>query len=163
MTAARRRAGLVLPALLFVPGAGLSAPLDKLALGAPRLQLYYGRTGQLSRNIAPPVKVDLWNTGAGDGDAGGAASDALVSVPLVARVQDAPNTPTGPVTLSVRNAKGKVLASHVFAPGYVFVPQGEQVLLPLWVHDIACAGNITIVASYRAQTTRATMNFDCGE
>lgn len=163
MTAAHRCLGVVLPALLFVPETATSAPLDKLGLGAPRLQLYYERTGQLSRNIAPPAKVDLWNTGAGDGDAGGAASAALVSVPLVARVRDAPNTPTDPVTLSVRNAKGKVLASHVFAPGYVFVPQGEQVLLPLWVHDIACAGKITITASYRTQTTRATMTFDCGE
>ena len=76
---------------------------------------------------------------------------------------DAPNTPSAPVTISVRNAKGKLLATHVYAPGYILVPKGEQVLLPLWVHDIACAGKITIEASYRAQRTRATMTFDCGE
>lgn len=130
MSAGRCVAGLLLPVAMLLPVGATSAQLDKHALGLPRLQLFYARTGQLSRNIAPPVKVDLWNVGAGDGDAGGAASDALVTVPLVARTPDAPNTPSAPVTIGVRNAKGKLLASRVFAPGYIFVPQGEQVLLP---------------------------------
>lgn len=163
MSGRRGVGGLLLSVALLVSGGARSEPLDKHALGLPRLQLFYERTGQFSRNIASPAKVDLWNTGAGDGGGGGAASDALATVPLVARTADAPNTPSSQVTFTVRGARGKVLASHVYAPDYVFVPQGGQVLLPLWVHDIACADKITIEARYRRQTTRATLNFDCGE
>lgn len=122
-----------------------------------RVQLVYEQTGALSRNIAPPVEFALWNTGAGEGDAGQPASDALVSIP-VTTTGDGFHVP--PLIVSVTNARGRVLASRTFR--YFMFNNGRSVKT-VQIPDVACAGQVTIVAVMGAQRRTAHLDFACGE
>jgi hypothetical protein len=111
--------------ILFVPFLIGAAPAGP-TLGPIRLQLYYKTTGTLSANVAPPAKISLWNTGAGEGDVKEPAEDLLVSVPI----QFPPGRDVGensdrPLTVSVRTRAGKLLASRTFT--FISIPYREPV------------------------------------
>lgn len=151
-----KRLALLLTPLLL--GTAPSGP----TLGKIRLQLYYKTSGTLSADIAPPGRVSLWNTGAGEGGAKEPAEDLLVSVPI----QLPPGRDTGenselPLTISVRTKAGKLLASRTFS--YVSIPYKDPVWSPLWVSGIQCAGPIVATATWGTQRRTAAISLDCGE
>ena len=129
-----------------------------MLLGEIRFQLYQELSGTLSAPVGP--KFSFWNTGAGEGDAKEPASNFLVSVPLKSTTGDAVSSET-PLTLAVRNAAGKVLATKTSK--YQLVPYQGQTYVSLWLNDAQCAGKITVTATFGKQTKRAAFSLDCGE
>ena len=140
----------------------LGAAPDEPVLGPIRLQLYYKGTGTLSSDIAPPRRVNLWNTGAGEGDAKEPAEDLLVSVPIrMPPGRDVGENSDVPLTISVRTRSGKLLASRTFT--FVAIPYRDPVWSPLWVPGVQCAGPIVASAVWGKQRRSAAISFDCGE
>lgn len=149
--------------LALAAGSASAAEKDPIAIGDVRVQLYYEHSGRLSANIAPPAKFSLWNTGAGEGSAEEPASDILVTVPVRIPPGDTSLFTRLPLTISARNAAGKLLGSRTFPAGMVMVPYAGMTFARLWLNDVQCAGRIGIEAIYGAQKKRALMNFACGE
>jgi hypothetical protein len=151
--------------LLFAAGA--AAPLaaaGPVSVGKIRVQLFYELSGTLSRDIAPPAKFDLWNVGAGEGSADEPAEDVLITVPLsLPKGTDMAAFAPDPLTISVRNQAGKLLAERRFARDSILVPYTGQSYARLWVNNLQCAGRITITARYGAVVRTVRLNFDCGE
>lgn len=149
--------------LLAIAVLGLSigaAPPVPMTLGPLTVQMFLSDTGRLSRNIAPPVHVDLWNIGAGSDAIGGSSNDALVVVTVGA---SGSTNSTAPLVLTARNARG-VLGTYTYKPGDVYVSSAdEKFRATLWLHGIQCAGRTTFTASYGAQRKQAVISFDCGE
>jgi hypothetical protein len=123
-----------------------------------RVQLIYENSGRLSRNIAPPADFALWNTGAGEGDAGQSATAALVSVPVTTTGDGFGHYP--PLVVTVTNARGRVIASRTFRQ---FMFDGGRSVKTLQMQDIACAGRITINAAMGRQHRSTRLDFACGE
>jgi hypothetical protein len=148
-------------AIALVPLLLGTAPVEPV-LGSIRLQLYYKTTGTLSADIAPPRRVSLWNTGAGEGDAKEPADDLLVSVPIrMPPGRDIGENSDVPLTISVRTRSGRLLASRTFS--FVAIPYRDPVWSPLWVSGVQCAGPIVATATWGKQRHSATISFDCGE
>lgn len=147
--------------LAFVPIL-LSATPSGPTLGPVRLQLYYKTTGTLSGNVAPPAKVNFWNTGAGEGGVREPAEDLLVSVPIQMPLgRDAGENSEVPLTISVRSKGGKLLGSRTFR--HISIPYKDPVWSPLWVNGIQCAGPIVATATWGKQQRTAAISLDCGE
>jgi hypothetical protein len=139
-----------------------AAPAPQPVLGPIRLQLYYKITGTLSANVAPPAKIDFWNTGAGEGGVKEPAEDLVVSVPIrMPPGSDMGQNSEVPLTITVRNKAGKLLGSRTFR--FVSIPYKDPVWSPLWVSDIQCAGAITATAVWGRQRRTASISLDCGE
>ena len=150
------------PALFLAFAAGSAPawadPPPPVAIAHIGAQLLYSNSGALSRDIAPPAKFSGWNTIIGEGDAGGAASDVLVTVTLTSPSSQL-NVAT-PLFISARSAAGKVLAQRKITN--ILIDNGkafEFVLLP----DATCAGKVTITATLGQQTRTAALALDCGE
>jgi hypothetical protein len=153
--ASRLAVALILAAAAAPAWADPPQPVAIAHLGA---QLLYSNSGALSRDIAPPAKFSGWNTIIGEGDAGGAASDVLVTVTLTSPAGQL-NVAT-PLLVSARSATGKVLAQRKITN--ILIDNGkafEFVLLP----DATCAGKVTITATLGQQTRTAALALDCGE
>jgi hypothetical protein len=146
---------------LILAAAAASAradPPQPVAIAHLGAQLLYSNSGALSRDIAPPAKFSGWNTIIGEGDAGGSASDVLVTVTLTSPAGQL-NVDT-PLLVSARSAAGKVLAQRKITN--ILIDNGkafEFVLLP----DATCAGKVTITATLGQQTRNAVLALDCGE
>ena len=131
-------------------------------LGPVRLQLYYKTTGRLSADVAPPAKMDFWNTGAGEGSVKEPAEDLLVSVPIrMPPGRDMGENSNLPLTITVRTRAGKLLGSRRFTS--ISIPYREPVWNPLWINDIQCAGPIVATAAWGRQRRTASIDLDCGE
>ena len=131
-------------------------------LGDIRIQLYYKITGTLSANVAPPAHPDFWNTGAGEGDAKEPAEDIVVSVPIrMPPGSDMGENSEVPLTLTVRNAAGKLLGARTF--DFISIPYAQPVWSPLWISGIQCAGKITATAIWGKQRKSTSVTFSCGE
>lgn len=144
--------------IVFLAAAALSGP----TLGPIRIQLYYKTSGTLSADIAPPAKVSLWNTGAGEGDVKEPAEDMVVSVPIqMPAGRDMGESSETPLTITVRNKAGKLLASRTFK--FISIPYQAPVWSPLWVSDVQCAGAIVATAVWGKQSRKAAISLDCGE
>jgi hypothetical protein len=153
--AMNRLAIVLLPLLL---GAASAEP----TLGRIRIQLYYKASGTLSADIAPPARVSLWNTGAGEGYAKEPAEDLLVSVPIrMPPGSDAGENNEVPLTISVRAKSGKLLASRKF--DFISIPYKDPVWNPLWINGVQCAGPIIATATWGKQRQTAAISLDCGE
>ena len=151
----------LLPAMILLLPLETAAAADPV-LGDVRIQLYYKTSGTLSGNVAPPAHADFWNTGAGEGDAKEPAEDMIVSVPIrMPAGSDMGVNSEVPLTIAVRNAKGKVLASRTFT--FISIPYKDPVWSPLWVSDIACASKLTATANWGKQRKAAAVTFSCGE
>jgi hypothetical protein len=149
-------------ALLVALAAGAAPawadPAPPVAISHIGAQLLYSNSGALSQDIAPPAKFSGWNTIIGEGDAGGAASDVLVTVTLTSPVTQL--SVATPLLVSARSAAGKVLAQRKI--GNILIDNGktfEFVLLP----DATCAGKVTITATLGQQSRTAALALDCGE
>jgi hypothetical protein len=154
-------ASRLVTALLFAVAAAAPVradPPQPVAIARIGAQLLYSSSGALSRDIAPPAKFSGWNTIIGEGDAGGSASDVLVTVTLTS--PSAQLNVATPLFISARSAAGKVLAQRKVTN--LLIDNGkafEFLLLP----DATCAGKVTITATLGQQTRSATLALDCGE
>jgi hypothetical protein len=102
-----------------------------------------------------------WNSVIGEGDAGGAMSDALVLVPIKASGNDEEAIFAGaPVTLTATAGK-KLLGKRVSRD--LLIPMNGRAYTALYLADIPCAGRIDIKAQYKGQVRSARLNMDCGE
>jgi hypothetical protein len=154
------RAGAAALALLLLG----ATPADPIVLGPIRAQLLYQYSGRLSGNIAPPARVSLWNTGAGEGDVREPATDLLVTVPVTMPPADMAVFAPRPLGLSVlRERSRQPLARRSWAAGTILVPVAGTTHAQLFVRDVQCAGPILIEARYGTQTRRAALDFACGE
>jgi len=146
---------IVFAGSIVAPAWATPPPVAIAHVGA---QLLYSNSGALSRDIAPPAKFSGWNTIIGEGDAGGAASDVLVTVTLTSPSSQLPVAT--PLLISARSAAGKVLAQRKITN--ILIDNGkafEFLLLP----DATCAGKVTITATLGQQTRSAALALDCGE
>jgi hypothetical protein len=154
---------IVLVANLALAGAAFAAPPVKVApakvtLDSIRVQFLYDLTGGLSEDVAPPSKFAIWNTVIGEGSAKEPADDVLVGVLMRSDAPDAITTQT--LSVTVRKAGGKVLATHAF-PGLIL--SHGRVVKSILLHDAACAGPVTIEAVYGAQRKVTKLDLACGE
>jgi hypothetical protein len=150
----------------FLLAAGLAMPADAappVTLGRVRVQLLYLYSARLSPDIAPPARFDLWNVGAGEGSAAEPAEDALITVPLTMPPSDMAAFAPGALTITVRNAAGRTLATRRYPAGSILLPVTGRSFAALWVNNLQCAGRIVIEARYAATVQRASLNFACGE
>lgn len=147
------------PLIVLLAAPAVAQPAKpKVVLGDIRFQLYQEISGTLSPPVGP--SFSFWNTGAGEGSAKEPASNYLISVPLRSTTGDAEGSEV-PLTLTVRNAAGKMLASVTRT--YHLVPYKDQTYVALWLSDSPCVGKITVTATYAKQVRRAVYSLDCGE
>ncbi len=156
------RAGACAIALLVLGAdsalAAAPAPPDPAKLEKIRVQLLYERTGTLSEDIAPPSKFAIWNAVIGEGSAKEPATDVLVSA-VVGGVKDEENS-TRPLTITVKDKKGKVLGQRTFSNMLIGEPGLVKSLL---LRDAACAGPITIEVSFNGVHKKTSIDMACGE
>lgn len=145
--------------LFAIPLLGAAPPGPML--GPIRIRLHYKTSDTLSPNIAPPAKLSLWNTGAGEGGVKEPAEDMLVSVPIrMPPGRDMGETSHVPLVLSVKSKAGKLLATRRY--DYISIPYRDAVWSALWVNNIQCAGPIVVTATWGGQKRSAAISFDCG-
>lgn len=138
--------------------AAAAEPVPVITLASIRAQLLYETTGTLSENIANNPNFATWNTTIGEGSAKEPANDMLVSVVLKSSTNEA--NVDKPVTLIVKDDKGKVLGKRVFEMAFI---KNRQVVQSLFLTNISCAGNMKIEATYLKQKKTATVAMNCGE
>lgn len=138
--------------------AATHTPADPAKLESIRVQFLYERTGTLSEDVAPPSKFAIWNTVIGEGDAKEPATDALISA-VIGGVKDEENS-TRPLVLTVKDRKGKVLASRTF--GFMLIGS-PGLVQSVMLRDASCLGPITIEASFNGQKKKTTVDMACGE
>jgi hypothetical protein len=61
----------------------------------------------------------------------------------------------------VKDAKGKVVGRRAWHN--VLTSKDGTVVLPLWLNDVGCAGQLNISASYNGATKTGRLELDCGE
>jgi hypothetical protein len=152
----------LLPTALFLACAAAApawaATPQPVAIAHIGARLLYSNSGALSRDIAPPATFSGWNTIIGEGDAGGSASDVLVTVTLTSSTNQL-NVET-PLFISARSAAGKVLAQRKITN--ILIDNGKAFEF-LLLADATCAGKVTITATLGQQTRSAALALDCGE
>jgi len=144
----------------------LAAPAAVRAQEAPppyrlslRAQLFYSQRGTFSPDIiAHPV--DLWNTPAGEGRAGGASNATLVTV--VVRGEAGSYVPTRRVELTV-TAGGREVFKRAEEPG-ILNTEGRT-YVAFWLYGTGCR-RLRLSARILGQPSTpvtATIPFACGE
>ncbi|OHB30102.1 MAG: hypothetical protein A2790_05010 [Phenylobacterium sp. RIFCSPHIGHO2_01_FULL_69_31] len=129
------------------------------SLGALQVRLWYEATGNLSENIAPPASFAAWNIIIAEGDAREVANDALFTVDVISN-RGAAHIDT-PLKLTVRNARGRVLASKTIAT--TLTSTTGRAVKGLWLSEVGCAGSLTFEARLGASRKQATIDLRCGE
>ena len=125
-----------------------------------RAQLFYSERGTFSQDIiARPV--DLWNTPAGEGRAGGASNATLVIV--VVRGEAGSYVPTRRVELTV-TAGGREVFKRAEETG--IINREGRTYVAFWLYGTGCR-RLRLSARILGQTpstpVTATIPFDCGE
>lgn len=143
-------------AMSAVAASGAAAPDAKIERISA--QLYYESTGTLSVDVMADPHFTLFNTVIGEGDAREPANDVLVSVSMAVPIADA--NLNGTLVLTVKDDKGKVLAKRSM-PGLLAI--GGHVHKGVFLHDVGCAGDLSIEARYGTQKKTGTVPMTCGE
>jgi len=156
-----------IPVLAACALLALAAPARGRAQAAPppyrlslRAQLFFTDRGTFSPDIiAHPV--DLWNTPAGEGRAGGASNATLVTV--VVRGEAGSYVPTRKVELTV-TAGGREVFRRAEETG--IVNREGRTYVAFWLYGTGCR-RLRLSARVLGQTAStpvtATIPFDCGE
>jgi hypothetical protein len=138
-----------------------SDPAASVELDRVEAYLFYKGTGRLSDDLLNRVKEFAgWNAIIGEGDAEEPADDLVVAARLTS-LDGTEKYVAGPVELSVRNGKGKVIGSRTWKG--VLTSKDGAVVLPLWLNDVGCAGELKFTARYNGTTKAAHLALDCGE
>ena len=156
-----------IPVLAACALLALAAPAHGRAQAAPppyrlslRAQLFFTDRGTFSPDIiAHPV--DLWNTPAGEGRAGGASNATLVTV--VVRGEAGSYVPTRKVELTV-TAGGREVFRRAEETG--IINREGRTYVAFWLYGTGCR-RLRLSARVLGQTSStpvtATIPFDCGE
>jgi hypothetical protein len=141
--------------------AATGVPAQAAEVGKIRIHLVYEETGRLSRDIAPPAEFTGWNTVIGEGSAEEAANDALVLVEV--RAARGEESIAQPLSIVVRNAKGKVLGQRRIPGPDLLLSDGGRVWKPLWLSNVGCAGTVKVTATLGRSARTSSVALDCGE
>lgn len=157
-----KRIALLAAAMLLAAGsaearAQAAPPAYRLSL---RAQLFYSGRGTFSHDIlARPV--ELWNTPAGEGRAGGASNATLVIA--VVRGEPGSYVPTRRVELTVTSG-GREIFKRAEEPG-ILDTEGRT-YVAFWLYGTGCR-RLRLSARILGQTAStpvtATIPFACGE
>ena len=120
-------------------------------LGNIRMHLFYRGSGELSENIAPPAQFAGWNTLF-------SADDMVV----VAELRTNGEQHIGrPLRIVARGRNGRVLGQRTYRS--ILTSSEGRAYLPLYLNDVACAGNVQVSVTFGRQTRTATLTLECGE
>jgi hypothetical protein len=122
------------------------------------MRLFYIYSGTLSENIAKPSEFFGWNTIIGEGDAKEPADDVLVIVHL----QGTPEAGEFvPVSIIAKDSRGKIVGKRIAEPA--LADKDGKAVVSLLLHDVTCAGTLTVTAKMGRSTKTNTANLSCGE
>ncbi|MCB2077110.1 MAG: hypothetical protein KDE55_05350 [Novosphingobium sp.] len=130
-----------------------------LKLGNIEARLFYQHTGRLSENILDREEPFVaWNTVIGEGSAEEPANDLLVLVTVLAGGEVFSDRA---LLVRIDGPDGKTLAGRRFAS---ILTSGEgRAVMPVWVNDVGCAGDIAIHVRFGKQETVERLSLPCGE
>jgi hypothetical protein len=128
------------------------------SIGHIGMKLFYGYSGTLSQDISPPAEFVGWNSIIGEGDAGEAVDDLLVTVHLRGKSE---TNIFAPVSIVATDGKRKVVGRRIAEP--VLANEKGEAAVALFLHDVGCAGALTVTAKMGASVKSETINLDCGE
>lgn len=141
--------------------AGPASAAPRVNLGKIEARLYLADKGQWSDDkLAKSSTWTGWNTIIGEGDAGGAASDIMIAVPLSSTGADDAISAIMPLVVTAKAGK-RILASRTIKGR--LIPYKGATRAAVYLTDAACAGRIDITASFGKQVRKARLNMDCGE
>lgn len=150
---------IALLAALLMQSGGRDLP-SSIAIERIEAHLFYEETGLLSEDLLARANgFTGWNTIIGEGDAKEHANDMLVLIRMQADkfTDDPEKLVSSPVSVTVANAK-KVLASRTWAD--VLTSEKGIAVLPLWVRDVGCAGDIYIKATFNGRVKSGHLSFN---
>lgn len=138
----------------------------KVELGDIEVRLFYTETGRLSDNVlTDPDGFAFHNTIIGEGSAEEAADDILVSVSLTSGKFGSPEDNQvfldSPVELLALDSEGNVFARRTHDA--VLTSYKGTTHKVLWLADVTCKGQVTLIARFQNQTKSASLRMGCGE
>jgi hypothetical protein len=156
-----------IPVLAACALLALAVPTEGRAQGAPppyrlslRAQLFFTDRGTFSPDlVAHPV--DLWNTPAGEGRAGGASNATLVTV--VVRGEAGSYVPTRKVELTVTSG-GREVFKRAEETG--IINRDGRTYVAFWLYGTGCRRlrlSARVVGQTSSTPVTATIPFACGE
>lgn len=149
--------GLTLAAILVTSVAAAPETRDSdFRVADIKAQLLYERSGTLSVDLTATPDFAIWNTIIGAGSALEPANDILVSAVVSGPGEHNLGTP---LTIKVRDERGKVIGSRTFATGLADKTYVRSLLL----QDVGCAGELKIEAQLGQSVRRETLDMMCGE
>ena len=135
----------------------VSAAAQSLRVEQIRVQLFLEHSGKLSDDLIR-TKPTLWNTLAGEGEAGEPASSFLISIVVTGK-----ESRNDAVVVRVTNSKSKkTLVSRRFTSLAWREDDRSQAVKAIFVEDRLCAP-IRIVARTRSSQKIVDVPFECGE
>lgn len=120
-------------------------------LGNIRMHLFYRGSGELSENIAPPAQFAGWNTLF-------EADDMVVVAELRTTGQQNIDRP---LRIVARGQGNRVLGQRSYRS--ILTSSEGRAYLPLYLNDVACAGNVQVTVTFGRQIRTETLTFECGE
>jgi hypothetical protein len=120
-------------------------------LGEIRMHLFEHASGHLSDDVSPPSDFSGWNTTL--------HADDLVVIAEV--VTTGEQFISRPLTIVARRRNGRILGQRSFRA--ILTSNEGHAFLPLWLNDVACAGEIQVTVTYGRETKRETLSLECGE
>ena len=139
---------MILVALALASQAPHAAPSH---LGDIRMHLFEHATGQLSPDMSPPDGSAGWNTTLHADDLVVVAEVRTTGEQFIQR----------PLIIVARGAHGRILGQRRFTA--ILTSDAGRAYLPLWLNDVACAGDIRVTVTYGAETHTETLQLHCGE
>jgi hypothetical protein len=120
-------------------------------LGDIRMHLFYRGRGELSEDISPPNQFAGWNTLF-------EADDMVVVAELRTAGQQNIDRP---LRIVARGRNNRVLAQRTFRS--ILTSSEGRAYLPLYLGDVACAGNVQVTVTFGRQSRAETLTLICGE
>jgi hypothetical protein len=120
-------------------------------LGNIRMHLFYRARGELSEDVSPPNQFAGWNTLF-------EADDMVV----VAEVRTtAEQHIEQPLRIVARGRNHRVLAQRTYRS--ILTSSEGRAYLPLYLNDVACAGDVQVTVTFGRQSRAETLTLECGE
>jgi hypothetical protein len=119
-------------------------------------RLLYEASGTLSADISDDPEFHSWNTIIGEGSALEIANDLLVTAVVQGPGEHNLRTP---LVVTVRDRRGRVLGRRRITEMLTGTRTHRSILL----HNVGCAGTITLSAQLGASTRTEEIALNCGE
>ena len=138
----------------LIAAAALAAqpqPPAAATLGNIRMHLFYRDRGELSEDISPPNQFAGWNTLF-------EADDMIVVAELLTTGQQNIDRP---LSIVARGRNNRVLAQRTYRS--ILTSSEGRAYLPLYLNDVACAGDVQVTVTFGRQSRAETLTLECGE